>query len=158
MKVIFLDIDGVLNLNRTERDQYGRLFHDGFVGNLGTIIDRTGAKIVVSSTWRFSGLGVMQEMWRDRKLPGDVVSITHDLWTGKLNDGCTRGDEIEHWLNGNDVENYVILDDDSDMLDDQMGHIILTSGNTDHPDSLDGYGLTEKCALEAIDTLNNVTT
>ncbi len=55
IKVIFLDVDGVLNSSKTTRRTI-----DGytFVGsrqlkNLRQIIDTTGAKVVLSSDWRY---------------------------------------------------------------------------------------------------------
>ena len=39
MKVIFLDIDGVLNVGYPGHDDYGRLFHPEFVDNLKRIVD-----------------------------------------------------------------------------------------------------------------------
>lgn len=56
MKVIFLDIDGVLNVYCQGRDEYGCTFHKHFEDNLRWIIEETGAKIVISSTWRRDGL------------------------------------------------------------------------------------------------------
>jgi len=70
MKVIFLDIDGVLNVIPQGHDKYGGIFHPEFVENLRTIIEATDAKIVISSTWRMSGLNIMKEMWSARNLPG----------------------------------------------------------------------------------------
>lgn len=64
MKVIFLDIDGVLNVYPQGFDEYGSKFHPHFVENLKCLIEKTEAKILISSTWRFSGLKVMQEMWK----------------------------------------------------------------------------------------------
>lgn len=55
IKVIFLDIDGVLNVYGTEHDEFGQIFHDHFVENLRTIINETSAKIVISSTWEICG-------------------------------------------------------------------------------------------------------
>ena len=48
MKIIFLDIDGVLNVINQGRDEFGHKFNPKFVGNLKAIIDATGAKIVIS--------------------------------------------------------------------------------------------------------------
>ena len=62
MKIIFLDIDGVLNVIPQGRDEYGAIFHPEFVANLKHIIDKTGAKLVISSTWRMSGLKIMKEI------------------------------------------------------------------------------------------------
>ena len=44
MKVIFLDIDGVLNLIPQGYDKYGSIFHQHFIDNLGRIIDDTDSK------------------------------------------------------------------------------------------------------------------
>ena len=159
MKVIFLDIDGVLNINyRGERDDYGQQFHPHLVENLKTIIETTGAKIVISSTWRHRGLSVMKNMWMDRNLPGEVIDITPHL-DYRMDSGLwyspIRGVEIKDWLDKNSPDNYVILDDDKDMLPEQMSHFVKTSGNTRHPDHVDGggYGLTKICANKAIEIL-----
>ncbi len=163
MKVIFLDIDGVLNVCYPDRDNYGRLFHPEFVDNLRWIIEETGAKIVISSTWRFSGLQVMKEMWEKRNLPGDVIDITIDCYQyveegrEEFYDKVERGHEIQHWLDEHQTEvtNYVILDDDNDFLTTQRGNFVRTSNNFNHPDCIDvGYGLTKICAARAIRILN----
>lgn len=163
MKVIFLDIDGVLNVCSRGRDKYGRLFHQPFVDNLRNIIERTNAKIVISSTWRMKGLEVMKEMWKDRELAGEVIDITinshHLVEEGVLKkyDKVRRGREIQDWIDENhtEIENYVILDDDNDMLPSQRGNFVRTANNINHPDSIDiGYGLTKICSEDAIRILN----
>lgn len=69
MKVIFLDIDGVLNTkyweNMKVRDQYGHTFDPNSVANLARIIEETGAEIVISSSWKCLGLDTLQKMWKD---------------------------------------------------------------------------------------------
>ena len=52
-KVIFLDIDGVLNDEGLLYDE-GHIINDHFVFNLRRIMDKTGAEIVSTSSWRFS--------------------------------------------------------------------------------------------------------
>ena len=47
MKTIFLDIDGVLNVDYDDKDQFGHIFRDEYVQNLKEIIEKTGAKIVI---------------------------------------------------------------------------------------------------------------
>lgn len=117
MKIIFLDIDGVLALMHQEHDEYGSLFHQQFVDNLKFIIDETQAKIVISSSWRKSGLVEMKNLWKHRNLPGEIIDTTCSLyiqknggiqfWNNKLNEHPTpkihsysipRGCEIEYWL------------------------------------------------------------
>lgn len=117
MKIIFLDIDGVLAVNHQQHDDFGSLFHEAYVDNLKHIIDSTGAKIVISSSWRKSGLVEMLNMWKQRNLPGEVIDTTCSLyikkgggiqfWNNKLQEQPTpsingysipRGCEIEYWL------------------------------------------------------------
>lgn len=180
-KVIFLDIDGVLNVIPQGHDQYGAIFHQHFVENLQYLIDQTYAKIVVSSSWRLSGLEFIQNMWRDRNLPGEVIDVTPTLRLQK--GGCIvfhndklqrhptehiggysipRGCEIEYWLDHESekqgsVEKYVIIDDDSDFLYSQRDNLVITYKNHDHTDAIDfGYGLTKECTLKAIKILNKI--
>ena len=160
IKIIFLDIDGVLNVYPQGHDDYGSIFHDHFVDNLKWIIDETGADIVISSTWRMSGYRIMKEMWAKRNLPGKVIGITpnHMIKTGTT---LQRGKEIDEFIKdySKPITNYVILDDDTDMEPHQMNNFVKTSDNRDHPDCVDiGYGLTRKCAEMAIKILNNENT
>ena len=161
MKVIFLDIDGVLNVYPQGHDEYGSLFHKNFEDNLKRIVDETGAKIVISSTWRASGLDIMREMWSKRGIPGEVIDITTLTWEPEeegldFYERCERGNEIQHWLDEHpEVTNYVILDDDNDMLSTQQDNFVKTSDNKDHPDCVDiGYGLTNICTDKSIQILN----
>ncbi len=160
-KIIFLDIDGVLNVNESGRDRFGRLFHKQFENNLGYIIEQTGAKIVISSSWRMSGLKIMQEMWKERQIPGEVIGITPfetyvvENETGKFYDSISRGEEIQLWIDKHNVTNYVIIDDNIDeILESQKNKFVNTSGNMDHKDCVDaGYGLTRECAIQAVEIL-----
>ena len=126
MKVIFLDIDGVL-VNRESLKRGGGLRAKAWpscVAALNTITDSTGAAIVVSSTWRYYfdlyGMGDKLKSWG---VKGEVIGATEDLSrkSGVLYEAIQRGDEIQSWLDGalfhigEDVESFVILDDDSDM-------------------------------------------
>jgi hypothetical protein len=162
IKVIFLDIDGVLNVIPTDYDEYGAIFHKHFEDNLRWIIEETGAKIVISSTWRFDGLKKMRDMWSFRGLPGEVIDITpdcHDLVNeGRFEyfDHVDRGHEIDYWLEGRtDIENYVIIDDDNDFLPHQRIRFVRTANNINHTDCIDiGYGLTKECARRVISILN----
>jgi hypothetical protein len=181
MKIIFLDIDGVLNVISQGHDEYGSIFHSHFENNLKRIVDETGAKIVISSSWRKSGLSVMQEMWEHRRLAGEVIDVTPSLyiqkgggivfWNDKMHKNPTpkvhgysipRGCEIDYWLTNESflidaVQSYVILDDDIDMLPHQMKNFVQCSGNLDDEDCIDiGYGLTNSCTERAISILNKV--
>lgn len=159
MKVIFLDIDGVLNVIPQGFDKYGALFHQHFIDNLARLVKETGAKIVISSSWRY---GNMKGMWKDRNLPGEVIGITpfedQLIKKGKFKnyDEIFRGHEIEDWLDNHpEVTNYVILDDGEDFLLNQIkNHFVKTWGNWDHEDNIEGQGLTIRCVNLAINILN----
>ena len=160
MKVIFLDIDGVLNIYPQGHDDFGGIFHPHFIENLKQIIKKTKAKIVISSTWRHSGLDNMKKMWKFRNLPGDIIGVTPDLYYRDDNGRSIspkRGDEIQLYLDKNkDIVNYIILDDDTDFNQNQLGNFVQCSTNINHPDCVDiGYGLTKICAEKAIRILNN---
>lgn len=179
IKIIFLDLDGVLNVISQGFDKHGSVFHQHFMDNLKMIIDETGAKIVISSSWRKNGLIAMQNMWKDRGLAGEVIDVTPTLylktnggvqfWNNKLGRNLTqsvgkytipRGSEIEYWLKHEakyfgDVVSYVILDDDTDILLSQKKNFVQCSENIEHNDCIDvGYGLTLVNANRAIGILN----
>ena len=145
-RVIFLDIDGVLNSERWYRqsnkdvakDKYGNAFDPEAVANLGKIITATGADIVISSSWKFLGLSVMQDMWHDRELPGKVIDITPTVINDEMLQHAdlediealpkVKGYEVKEWLrlHGKNVSSYVIIDDTDDILPEQQEHFVQT--------------------------------
>lgn len=145
MKVLFLDIDGVLNsfdnqfsMNYAHkgnygksRDEFGTLFDNRCVNWLRYIVNKTNCKIVISSTWRLSGITSLRQMWSKRLLPGEIIDITPnkvpvEIYQKYDHDLAMRGYEIQAWLDLNDVDNYCIVDDESDMLPGQ--NFVKTSG------------------------------
>lgn len=150
IKVIFLDIDGVLQVNSDTRDEFGLLFHKQFEDNLSDIIKQTDAQIVISSTWKSSGVSILQKMWKKRNLPGKVIDITPDFKEVI----ASRGEEIEEWLRNNWVDSYCIIDDTDAMLPEQLPYLVQTSKNYDHSQNINGYGLTRECANKVIKILN----
>ena len=145
MKVIFLDVDGVINLvwplpskeERGARDEleFEIFAKDGYrilsypnyraVKLINKLTEETGAKIVVSSSWR----SVNGNTWRIRKtfeecgLSGEVIGETPFLsWSG------VRGNDIKAWLDKTklSIESFLILDDDDDMLKEQLSSFIKT--------------------------------
>lgn len=147
MKIIFLDIDGVICVNwKEDADEFGHGFHEAYVKNLSDIIEKTGAKIVISSTWRMSGLSEMQRMWEMRDLPGKVIDVTPVMNT-------IRGEEIAEWLRGNQCDNYVIIDDGNDFLSEQKPFFVRTAFNGPDKKGL-VLGLTVTCTEKAIEILN----
>jgi len=154
-KVIFLDIDGVLNTEQTDirliekygeskyekylYDDYGRIFDDNAVKALRKIIDKTNAQIVISSTWRVRGLTFLNSLWKKRNMPGKIIGITPSL---RLE---SRGEEIAEWMRRNPVDKYVIIDDNKDILLEQGLNFVKTRWE---------MGLTESLADQCIEILN----
>ena len=127
LKIIFLDIDGVLN---------NVPFHKNFKGTftkstdeidtqsvlwLNDLIKETDAKVVVTSTWRLGKtVEELQKILEDKGFVGEVIGKTDSLNNGYV----FRGNEILKWMKDNEqlvgyyayYESYVIFDDDSDML------------------------------------------
>jgi hypothetical protein len=167
MKVIFLDIDGVLNSNKTV-DRMGR-----FVGldpvnieNFNKIIEaHPDAKIVISSTWReltsegyYSNFKELIDLLHNRGLKGEIIDKTPSQYTWKYRCG-TRGGEISEWKQGRtDLGQYVILDDDSSASDGipehQPRHVLTTLGN--NALTLELGGLRDKHVAKAIAILNGI--
>lgn len=146
MKVLFLDIDGVLNTKywytqmsrNTPKDKYGYAFDPNTVANLKRIVEETGADIVISSSWKCMGLTQMEDMWNDRNLPGKIIGITPNSVSDELLLNADidsielfhiRGEEIKEWLSehGKWVSNYAIIDDMDNMLPEQLSHFVQTN-------------------------------
>ena len=126
--IIFLDIDGVLVTNRMlmYHDNWGHKFDPVCVENLRKLVTQTQAKIVISSAWRYRGLKFLQDMWKARNLPGEVIDITRRDSSGG------RGHEIHHWLMAHrgldDRKEFIIIDDDvSDIWMSQKKATVKTS-------------------------------
>jgi len=138
-KVIFLDIDGVLNSHR------GNLFADEFIERaavkaIDQLCQMTGAKIVVSSTWRLgrhNNCMHFAEMMRVMGFTGRIYYHEENWRTKSITEKgkrTLRGDEIKEWLSRHpEVTHYVIIDDDTDMLDEQLDNFV-------HVDYMEGFG------------------
>ncbi len=152
MKVLFLDIDGVVNCSTTSQR------HRGFIGidpYMSILVDRikqaTGCVVVLSSTWR-KDLNSRKEIMDQCTSFIDCTPYTFllDKEGGReLNNWSRRGHEIERWLNENweDVEKYAVLDDDIDvkMIEKLIPNYFQTFWEE---------GLTEEIANKVIEHLN----
>ena len=162
MKTIFLDIDGVLNVDYDDKDQFGHIFRDEYVQNLKEIIEKTGAKIVISSTWKDKGIERMLALWKERNLPGEIIDVTPDCvdvcesTNIVYYDQVKRGHEVKLWLDRHpEVTQYVILDDIQDFLDEQQDYFVnCSTGEPQKPWKLGIPGLKEECKIKAINILN----
>ena len=175
MKVIFLDIDGVMNSNLFYRSRHKKrwfkletylcffkkwfkFIFNGFKFkaismkdykpnpdfgtleytykrlvketdknawiNLIQLVKETGAKICISSVWKnhFNNIN-------DWSIALERLGFDKDVFVGITpNRETLRGTEIQKWMDmqTEPIENYVIIDDDSDMLPEQMGNFFQT--------------------------------
>lgn len=109
MNVVFLDIDGVLaswlKMGNVNKDADGHFFEPDAIEALNKITNHIGGKIVISSTWRKSRtLEMFQDIFKRRGVEAEVVGLTPELDTG-------RADEIQQWIDENEVEYFIIIDD-----------------------------------------------
>lgn len=124
MNIIFLDIDGVLNCqvfyNERAEGDHINVCADR-VSWLNEVCKNTDAKVVISSVWRYSGLEYCINKLKEVGATFDIIDVTPNL----RGQGCLRGNEILQWIKDNEellgkpyheYYNYVIIDDDSDML------------------------------------------
>ena len=150
MKIIFLDIDYVVNCMSTkERAPSGVIgVEQRLIAYIKEIVDATGAKIVLSSTWRkdwaFNLLNskdwdyLREEFAKQNLYFFDYTPIRSD---------SHRGREIKEWLESTDynVHSYVIIDDEMfDIKDLHEGHMVQTSFN----DGINPYAV--KMAIEIL--------
>ncbi|MBE6960661.1 MAG: hypothetical protein E7448_08090 [Ruminococcaceae bacterium] len=153
MKVIFLDIDGVLNCSEYRRRQMlqGKIsviLQVEPLSQLKRIVEATDASIVLISSWRkfwkregsvdTAGQQIEQRLSNFGLFVADKTPV--------LSDG-SRSREVAQWLkNKNYVEHYVILDDKDYLWDrKQTLHWVRCPDET---------GLTDELATAAINILN----
>ena len=125
-KIIFLDIDGVLNTTKTYEETHGvrKIYNKLIKENndldlmiklqlleidynkliiLKEIINKTNAKIVITSSWRLLRIYPLIEDYLIKfGLP--IIGTTKKL--------KNRGEEIADYCNENNVKNYIIIDDE----------------------------------------------
>lgn len=135
MKVIFLDIDGVLISRRTHMLKPGMndpdlgIFDAGAIRELNRLAATVDAHIVISSSWRrHYTQTVLVRLLKDFGLEAPVIGYTPSMPALQI-----RPDEISAWLGEHaalftePVEAFVILDDDYDMGDLTSRAVQVTS-------------------------------
>lgn len=120
MKIIFLDIDGVLNNQQTVARCGSYIGIDKYkVKLLRTLVEATGAKIVLVSSWKNSWERIDKDFqselgnYLDRKLKQERLYILDKTYEPKGSE--YRGDGILRWLSTlsvGRVDQFVILDDE----------------------------------------------
>jgi len=125
LKVLFLDIDGVLNSQDNQDsllllDRSKDFLFDRRCCNwLNYIHAKTNCCYVISSNWREDGLESMQSLFKREGILGEVIDITPFSKVSLKTLNQKRGLEIKSWLDNNVVDKYCIVDDNDNMLIDQ---------------------------------------
>lgn len=134
MKVIFLDVDGVLNSDEFfDNNKDNSYIDEKTVRLLKKAVEETGAKVVVSSSFRYTrSFGKVQEILLRNGITFDKTPFLDN----------ERGKEIKQWIaehskiseelkDGSEVEDYVVLDDDifDDFDEEILSHLIKMEEN-----------------------------
>mmetsp|Transcript_2167 Transcript_2167/g.6090 ORF Transcript_2167/g.6090 Transcript_2167/m.6090 type:complete len:299 (-) Transcript_2167:16-912(-) len=121
-RVLFLDIDGVLNTSGAEGEARPYVvFDDALMLRLGSLLERSGARIVLSTSWR-KHLSYLNHVLASYGLLGPVSPrsgperpIASEMRTPVFADPRRRDLEILRWLQMHQdelgVEGWVALDD-----------------------------------------------
>lgn len=159
-KIVMLDIDGVVNHENWYVKTKGRSgdFDPDSIKLLNQL-ESIGAEVVISSSWGEDGVKQLKNVGLKLPILGSTKKLHYQF------DWACRGNEIDYWLTSNfggtttaygdayrhhyhpedtDYE-YVIFDDDMDMLLGQKDNFIQTNRQT---------GLTQADIDKAIKILN----
>lgn len=128
-KILFLDIDGVLNSDDWFRRcaKSGNQKYDPLDPYLVQKLNSLDCEVVISSSWGCDN----GQTWKKLRFKGfnlKVIGYTEHYEMGS--DWIVRGNSIKKWLYDNckDIDyQYAILDDDSDMLLEQRKHFVKTN-------------------------------
>ena len=159
-KIIFLDIDGVLNCKNTFKEKKEeRVFYNKFLEKndfnlakismcdidfeklelLKYIVLETNAKIVISSSWKkLRYYLLIEELLINKGIP--IIGATPYI-------NNKRGTEIRKYLSENEVNDFIIIDDEifNDYDDELINHLVKTDFYNE--------GLNEEKAYEAINLI-----
>lgn len=128
-KILFLDIDGVLNSRRSlvAFDSYPHsfgaadmeFFDKVAIALVRRLCEVTNCSVVLSSDWRYDGECGAHEAANGLDLP--IIDVTPMLLQS------SRGQEIAAWLSEHpDVTTYAIVDDMATMLPSQQARFVQT--------------------------------
>jgi histidinol phosphatase-like enzyme len=153
-KIVFLDIDGVVNHEIWYVMTEGKSGHfDPEAIALLNQLESIGAEVVVTSSWGNDGVEQLKNVGLKLPILGCTKKLHYQF------DWACRGNEIDYWLTQNfggigtsfgrsyrnDDYEYVIFDDESDMLLGQKDNFIQTDEQT---------GITQEDIDKAIKILN----
>jgi hypothetical protein len=113
MRVLFTDIDGVLNPHwRTKWSKPA-------ISIYNQLCEQFDLKIVITSTWRLNHtIEELQEIFTKQGITTPIYDFTPHI------DQADRGIEIKEWLNNNAVDNFVIIDDKTSDIERHINNVV----------------------------------
>lgn len=157
-KIIFLDFDGVISIPKPAA-HYRRIFKKDkaynwydldqrCVGFINLIAAKTGAQVVISSSWRKLLGDTIEEAYTKLRDNNIWVELHPDWKTSyhlnkeefaiarslpgapSIGTEYCRGDEVAFWLNEHQATDYIIFDDEDDFWEEQKkDHLVLCDPN-----------------------------
>lgn len=125
-KILFLDIDGVLNNEQFYKECFEKkIYNDDLNPEKVRMLNSLDCEVVISSSWGCDN----GQTWKKLRKKGfnlKVIGYIDHFYQNWL----VRGNEIKKWLNENmkyEDYQYAILDDDGDMLLEQKDYFVQTN-------------------------------
>jgi hypothetical protein len=113
MIVIFTDIDGVLN------PHWRKKWDKKSIKIYNQLCSEFDLKPVITSTWRINYTKEeLQEIFTNQGIETPIYDYTPDL------DMVDRGLEIKSWLDNNQCDNYIVIDDRTDDIKPYVNNVI----------------------------------
>lgn len=117
MNIIFLDVDGVLN-SEISIERTGEYIDPATVEILGQIVEKAGAALVLTSSWRGGWSPDADQLGEDGRILVEALAkqglqIYDKTPFLHISNMSGRSLELLYWLrkHGHQVEHFVILDD-----------------------------------------------
>lgn len=134
MRLLFLDIDGVLNGHEKNAAGVCGIRPDCAV-QLNRVLEKTGCRLVITSAWRYLiHSGVMTRTGFERMLQTHGINAYERIEgltrpDANLSDKHERGKQIRDYLQGKQLEAYAVVDDDGEIGIPEAGHpFVKTDG------------------------------
>lgn len=116
IKIVFVDIDGVLNTTAWLSRVVGSELCPEHMGHLNHLLEVTGAKVVISSSWRTNRTTQeLRDLFLQNGFKGTIIGKTPFI----SQENGQRGVEIQSWLRTHylpEQVSFVILDDEPDLF------------------------------------------
>lgn len=151
--IILLDIDGVLNDHIADPVAMSSTILSRCVDQLNRILDKTQARVVLVSAWRYMTFGAMtltgfEYLLRTHwiHVEGRLIDVARRDWEPEVRPTIERGRQAREWLDRHPtaVRNVVAIDDEDFGYTEFGVPLVQTDGK---------IGLTTKDADRAIEIL-----